>query len=199
MNRLEGRRALVTGASSGIGEAYARALRARGCPLVLVARREERLRTLASELGGDVQVVPADLASPGGPRQVYDEVQARGLAVDVLVNNAGVGHTGRFEQEPPAAVENILDLNARAAMLLTRLFLPAMVERRQGIVVNVVSTSAFQIEAPAPQRSWLRRVSASRITGVKSRTKTPAPLRAEATPSLVSTPSAWRAVMRAMP
>jgi uncharacterized protein len=144
VNRLEGRRALVTGASSGIGEAYARALRARGCPLVLVARREERLRALASELGGDVHVVAADLASPGGPRQVYDEVQARGLAVDVLVNNAGVGHTGRFEQEPPAAVENILDLNARAAMLLTRLFLPAMVERRQGIVVNVVSTSAFQ-------------------------------------------------------
>jgi uncharacterized protein len=150
VSRLEGRRALVTGASSGIGEAYARALHARGCALVLVARREERLRALASELGGDVQVVPADLAAPDGPRRVFDELQARGLTVDMLVNNAGVGHTGRFEQEAPDAIENILNLNARAAMLLTRLFLPAMVARRQGIVVNVVSTSAFQ---PVPYLS----------------------------------------------
>ena len=144
MSRLAGRRALVTGASSGIGEAYARALHALGCPLVLVARREERLRALAGALGGDVQVVPADLTSEGAPRRVYDEVQARGLAIDVLVNNAGVGHTGPFHQEPPAALEGMLDLNARAAMMMTRLFLPAMVERRQGVVVNVVSTSAFQ-------------------------------------------------------
>ncbi|HET9315315.1 MAG TPA: SDR family NAD(P)-dependent oxidoreductase, partial [Vicinamibacteria bacterium] len=92
----------------------------------------------------DVHVVPADLASAGGPQRVYDEVQSRGLAVEVLVNNAGVGHTGRFAQEPASAVLNMLDLNARAAMVLARLFLPAMVERRQGVVVNVVSTSAFQ-------------------------------------------------------
>lgn len=144
MSRLAGRRALVTGASSGIGEAYARALHARGCALVLVARREERLRALASELGGDVQVVAADLAAPEGPQRVYEAVRARGLAVDVLVNNAGLGHTGRFEQEPLAAIQNILDVNARAAMLMTRLFLPDMVARRQGVVVNVVSTSAFQ-------------------------------------------------------
>jgi short-subunit dehydrogenase len=141
---LSGRRALVTGASSGIGEAYARRLRALGCPLILVARREERLRALAAELGGEVQVVPADLASEGGPQSVYDEVVARGLDVEVLVNNAGIGHTGPFRQEPLAAAEGILQLNARAAMVLTRLFLPAMVEKRRGWVVNVVSTSAFQ-------------------------------------------------------
>lgn len=144
MIRLEGRRALVTGASSGIGEAYARALHARGCPLILVARREERLRALASALGGDVQVLPADLAAAGGAARVHEEVQARGLAVDVLVNNAGLGHTEPFAREPLAAIENMLDLNARAAMVLTRLFLPAMVEKRQGLIVNVVSTSAFQ-------------------------------------------------------
>ena len=109
-----------------------------------MARREERLRALAAELGGEVQVIREDLASEGGPQRVFDVVVARGLAVDVLVNNAGVGHTGPFHQEPLAAVEGILDLNARAAMLLTRLFLPAMVERRQGFVVNVISTSAFQ-------------------------------------------------------
>lgn len=146
MNPLAGRRALVTGASSGIGAAYARALHALGCPLVLVARREERLRELARDLGGesDVTVVPADLASAEGPQRVYDEVAARGLRVEVLVNNAGVGHTGPFHEEPLPAVQGMLDLNARAAMVLTRLFLPPMVERRQGWVVNVISTSALQ-------------------------------------------------------
>lgn len=144
MSRLAGRRALVTGASSGIGAAFARRLHALGCPLVLVARREDRLRALASELGGDVQIVAADLAAADGPQRVHDEVAARGLDVDVLVNNAGLGHTGPFHEEPLSAANAMLDVNARAAMLLTRLFLPAMVARRQGFVVNVISTSAFQ-------------------------------------------------------
>ena len=144
MISFAGRRALVTGASSGIGAAYARGLHALGCPLVLVARREQRLHELARELGGDVQVVAGDLAADDGPRRVFDEVSARGLAVEILVNNAGVGHTGPFHQEPLEAAEGMLDVNARAAMLMTRLFLPAMIERRQGWVVNVISTSAFQ-------------------------------------------------------
>jgi uncharacterized protein len=141
---LAGRRALVTGASSGIGAAYAKALHALGCPLVLVARREDRLREMARTLGGDILVVPADLASDDGPQRVFDEAASRGLAIEVLVNNAGVGHTGPFHEAPVSAAEGMLDLNARAAMVLTRLFLPAMVEKRSGWVVNVVSTSAFQ-------------------------------------------------------
>jgi short-subunit dehydrogenase len=144
VSRLSGRRALVTGASSGIGAAFARRLHALGCPLVLVARREDRLHALAGELGGDVQVVSGDLSATEGPQRVYDEVAARGLRVDVLVNNAGLGHTGPFHEEPLPALDSMLDVNARAAMMLTRLFLPAMVARGEGFVVNVISTSAFQ-------------------------------------------------------
>jgi uncharacterized protein len=142
---LEGRCALVTGASSGIGEAYARALHARGCRLVLVARREERLRALAAELGADtIEVVPADLADPPGPERLHAEIVRRGLQVDLLVNNAGVGHGGAFHQEPLSKALAMLDLNARATMVLTRLFLPEMIARGRGFVVNVISTSAFQ-------------------------------------------------------
>jgi short-subunit dehydrogenase len=140
---LAGRTALVTGASSGIGEAYARALHARGCRLVLVARREERLRALARELGG-AEVVALDLADAAGPERLHAEVSRRGLTIDVLVNNAGVGDSAVFHEEPLAKALQMLDLNARAAMVLTRLYLPEMVARRSGWVVNVVSTSAFQ-------------------------------------------------------
>jgi uncharacterized protein len=139
-------RALVTGASSGIGAAYARALRARGEKLILVARREDRLRQLAAELGGEqvAAVVPADLAAPGAAEQVMAAVGERGLAVDFLVNNAGVGHTGRFVEEPLDRIRSMIDLNVRALVELTRLALPPMLERGRGRLVNVVSTSAFQ-------------------------------------------------------
>jgi short-subunit dehydrogenase len=139
-------RALVTGASSGIGEAYARALRARGRRLVVVARRADRLAALARELGGedDVLAVPLDLTrADAGPR-LQEEMARRGVHVDLLVNNAGVGHTGRFLDEPPERIAGMLDLNVRAVVDLTRRFLPPMVARGAGAVVNVVSTSAFQ-------------------------------------------------------
>jgi hypothetical protein len=139
-------RSLVTGASSGIGAAYARALRARGEKLILVARREDRLRQLAAELGGEtaVAVVPADLAQPGAAEQVMAAVEGLGLTVDLLVNNAGVGHTGNFIEEPLDRIRAMIDLNVRALVELTRLALPGMVARRRGRLVNVVSTSAFQ-------------------------------------------------------
>jgi uncharacterized protein len=139
-------RALVTGASSGIGEAFARALRARGRRVVLVARRAERLEKLADEIGGAdaVLAVPLDLTAPLAGERLQQELQKRGLEVDLLVNNAGVGHTGPFLQEPPARIEAMLDLNVRAVVDLTRRFVPAMVARGGGGVINVVSTSAFQ-------------------------------------------------------
>lgn len=139
-------RALVTGASAGIGTVFARRLRERGRRLVLVARREERLRGLQQELGGAqaVAVVPADLAAPEGPHRVFDEVSRLGLAVDLLVNNAGIGHTGRFQDEPYERLVGMLDLNARAMLGLTRLFLPAMLERHAGALINVASTAGFQ-------------------------------------------------------
>lgn len=139
-------RALVTGASSGIGAAFARALRARGERLVLVARRSDRLEALATELGGEASVaaISLDLTRRDAGERLEAEVARRGLAVDMLVNNAGVGDTGRFHEQPIERALGMVDLNARATVELTRRFLPGMVERKRGRIINVVSTSAFQ-------------------------------------------------------
>jgi short-subunit dehydrogenase len=139
-------RALVTGASSGIGAAYARALRAQGERVVLVARRADRLRSLASELGGEPQalVLPLDLAGPGAADALHGEMESRGIAVDCLVNAAGLGHTARFDTQPPEAIRAMLDVNVRALVELTRVFLPGMKGRARGRVVNVASNAAFQ-------------------------------------------------------
>jgi uncharacterized protein len=114
--------------------------------VVLVARRAERLEKLAGELGGAeaVLAVPLDLTAPRAGERLQQELQERGLEVDLLVNNAGVGHTGPFLQEPPARIEAMIDLNVRAVVDLTRRFVPGMVARGGGGVINVVSTSAFQ-------------------------------------------------------
>lgn len=139
-------RALVTGASAGIGAAFARALRARGEKLILVARRGERLESMAKELGGPeaVATIPMDLTEPGAAERLAGEIEKRGLAVDILVNNAGVGHTGRFLEEPEDRILGMLDLNNRVAVELTRRLVPGMLARRRGVVINVVSTAAFQ-------------------------------------------------------
>jgi len=140
-----GPRALVTGASSGIGEAYARALAARGRPLVIVARREERLAALARELGGEaVLAVALDLARAGAAQELAARLEAAGIEVDLLVNNAGVGHTGPFHGQPAERLTGMIDLNVRSVVDLTRRFLPSMVARGRGSIVNVVSMSAFQ-------------------------------------------------------
>jgi hypothetical protein len=139
-------RALVTGASAGIGAEFARRLRARGRRLVLVARRGDRLRELQQELGGAeaAAVVPADLASPDGPERVCQELARLGLGVELLVNNAGLGCTGRFQRNDPARLAQLCAVNVAALVLLTRLLLPPMLERRSGAVVNVASTAGFQ-------------------------------------------------------
>ncbi len=139
-------RALVTGASSGIGAAFARALRTRGERLILTARRADRLEALARDLGGEAAcaVIPVDLAHPEGPGRLQAEIERRGLSVDLLVNNAGSGDTGRFHEEPIERLTGMIDLNARSLVEITRRFLPAMVERRRGRIVNVVSNAAFQ-------------------------------------------------------
>jgi len=143
---LPGRRALVTGASSGIGEAFARALARRGTPLVLVARRAERLAQIAQELGGPARAegIALDLSRPDAGETLEAELASRGVEVDLLVNNAGVGLTGRFHELPPERLLSMVDLNARAVVDLTRRFLPGMIQRHRGAVINVVSTSAFQ-------------------------------------------------------
>jgi short-subunit dehydrogenase len=139
-------RALVTGASSGIGEAFARALAERGERLVLVARRADRLARLSAELGGEDRAlpVPLDLTRPDAADALASALDARGIGVSLLVNNAGVGQAGRVLDQPPERIRAMLDLDVRALVELTRQFVPPMVERGRGAVINVVSRAAFQ-------------------------------------------------------
>jgi short-subunit dehydrogenase len=148
MVRYKDRTALVTGASSGIGAAYARALAARGAHVVLVARSVDKLEALAAELsrryGVRADVVPADLSLPGAAHQVFEDVRARGLHVDVLVNNAGFASYGRFETLAHGRQHAAIMLNVAGLVEMTHAFLPAMIARGDGVVVNVASTAAFQ-------------------------------------------------------
>ena len=148
------RSALITGASSGIGEAFAHALAAEGLDLILVARSAERLRKLARELARlhahRVEVVPADLTRDGAAAKVRDEVDRLGLPVDLLVNNAGFGSAGAFHKLDGAREREEVLLNAAAVVDMTHAFLPAMVQRKRGGVVNVASMAAFQ---PLPYMS----------------------------------------------
>jgi short-subunit dehydrogenase len=140
---------LVTGASSGIGEALSEALAARGAHVVLVARSTGKLEALAARVraaGGVASVLPIDLSKPGAARALYDEVQRRELPVDTLVNNAGFGFFGPFDAESPAHLSDQLQVNVVALAELTHLFVPSLLARR-GAVLNVASTVAFQ---PSP-------------------------------------------------
>ena len=140
--------ALVTGASSGIGVAIARELAAKGHALILVARREERLQSLATELvdehGISVAVIACDLADPAARARMVDQVRTGGRDVEVLVNNAGFGSRGRFASNDPDRMVGMVRLNIEAVVDLTARFLPGMVERGRGSVINISSTSAFQ-------------------------------------------------------
>ncbi|HEY6881260.1 MAG TPA: SDR family oxidoreductase [Polyangiales bacterium] len=133
---------LITGASMGIGEAFARALAERGARLVLVARSERRLTELAAELGG-ATVIVQDLAQRGAARRVFEVVEAHGLAIDVLINNAGFATRGTFGELSLELQREEIDLNVGALVELTHVFLP-MLERRRGGVIHVASTAGFQ-------------------------------------------------------
>jgi uncharacterized protein len=140
--------ALVTGASGGIGEELARLFAADGHDLVLVARSEDKLARLAAELtrlhGTGARVVAADLARPGAPREIFDGLRAAGTEVGALVNNAGVGSYGLFAGADTGRELEMLQVNVVALTHLTGLFLPGMIARGRGYVLNVASTAAFQ-------------------------------------------------------
>jgi short-subunit dehydrogenase len=138
--------ALVTGASSGIGAALARELARHGHDLVLSARGVAPMETLAEELrglGAAATVIPADLATPGGAALLVKAVAAAGIAIDVLVNNAGLGAIGRFDRTKAARIGEMLQVNIVALTELTHALLPAMLERRRGAIVLVASTASF--------------------------------------------------------
>lgn len=148
---FRGRWALVTGASAGIGEAFAERLARRGMHLVLSARREERLRALADRLaaehGVQIRVVPADLGEPGAPERLWEEASS-GAPIHLLVNNAGFGAQGRFDALPLERQVEMVRLNCTAVLELAHHALRAMRARGEGGVINVSSIAAFQ---PVPE------------------------------------------------
>jgi short-subunit dehydrogenase len=139
---------LITGASSGIGEVFARKLAARGRNVLLVARSEDKLITLCNELGRSnsirAQYVALDLSKPESPARLFEETEKRGLFVDTLINNAGFGSMGELSKLELARELNMIDLNIKSLVELTHLFLQPMLARKQGAIINVASTAAFQ-------------------------------------------------------
>jgi hypothetical protein len=183
---------LVTGASSGIGADIARELAGRGRGVTLVARREDRLKALADELstkhGVRAEVVSADLADPGSRQAMIDTVAERDLVVDVLVNNAGFSTSGKVQDSDRAAELSMIRTNVEAVVDLCSAYVPDMVRRGNGAVLNVASTAAFQ---PIPgqanyaaSKAYVLRLTEAmheelRGTGVTATALCPGPVRSE--------------------
>ena len=147
-------RALITGGSVGIGAALAEEFASHGHDLILVSRKRDKLeargRLIGETFGVDVVCLPEDLTDPHGARRLHEAVVARGLDVHFLVNNAGVGLYGKFATTDLDAELKMIQLNTTSIVDLTKRFLPAMIERRSGRILNVASTAAF---VPGPWMS----------------------------------------------
>jgi len=147
MSTYVGKTALITGASSGIGEVFAQELARRGMHVILVARSEDALCSLAAELtkqhGVRSEVIVADLSQEKASAQVKATVEVKGLHVDLLINNAGIGTYGPFEILDPGRDHRQVMLNVTAVVDLAHAFLPEMVERGEGAIINVASMAAF--------------------------------------------------------
>ena len=139
--------ALITGASSGIGLELARCFAADGYELVLVARNNEKLNLIARELEQEysaaVTTLTFDLSLPTSPKEIFDALQQKQIEISVLVNNAGFGDYGFFHECEPETQQQIIAVNITALTQLTRLFLPAMIARKNGKILNVASTASF--------------------------------------------------------
>lgn len=149
MAEWNGKRALITGASSGIGLAFARSLAAQGANLILTARSAERLERAAGSLRKEfgsvsIKTITADLATTEGPPKIIADLTESGLTVDLLINNAGFGITGEFIKQEPSRQQEMLQLNVGSLVSLTHALLPGMISRGTGAIVNVASTAAFQ-------------------------------------------------------
>ncbi|MBN1438508.1 MAG: SDR family oxidoreductase [Anaerolineales bacterium] len=145
---LQGKTALVTGASSGLGADFARELADRGCNLILAARRADKLEALRDEIRGRngvrAETAVTDLSAPDAPQELYDRIRSENLTVDVLVNNAGYALYGEFRSADWAVCRRMLELDVVALTHLTRLFAADMAERRFGYILKVASNGAFQ-------------------------------------------------------
>ena len=150
--------ALITGASSGLGREYARVHASRGGDLVLVARRLDRLNELKAGLEAQYQVdvltLSYDLSRPEAPQQIYDALADRGIEVDYLINNAGLGGQGSFAERPIEEEINLISVDIVALTRLTKLFLPDFLRRGTGRILNVSSTASL---LPGPLPSHLLR------------------------------------------
>ena len=146
MKQLKGKTALVTGASSGIGLALARSLASRGTHLIIAARSEDKLKEIAAELqkqGVTVSVFRSDLSQPGAAQRLAEQVSQAGLQVDLLVNNAGFGKWGEFLEVERKQYADLIQLNITALTELCHLFIPGMLQRGEGGIINVGSTASF--------------------------------------------------------
>jgi uncharacterized protein len=178
--------ALITGASAGIGEEFARQLAGRGYDLILVARRRERLEQLAEQLPTTAHVIECDLGSDAA--SLPGEVERLGVDVDLLVNNAGFGTRGRFLEQNPEREAEMVRVNCEAVVTLTHAFLPGMVERRRGGMITVASTAGMQ---PLPYETTYGATKAFAIsftealsmelrgTGVRALVVNPGPVKTE--------------------
>ncbi len=143
--------AIITGASSGIGLEMARIFSAKKYNLVLVARNVDKLNELSSQLRGTkVHVIIKDLSKEDAAQEIFDELVARGIHVDVLINNAGLGDFAFFSESNWQKQKDMISLNIMTLTHLTHLFLPAMIKNKKGKILNVASTAAFQ---PGPTMS----------------------------------------------
>ncbi|PQP84256.1 oxidoreductase [Paenibacillus sp. PCH8] len=148
MKKIQHQWVLITGASSGIGEIFALEMASKGNHVVLVARSESRLNQLAERIERTYQVktevIVSDLSHADAPRNVYEECQNRGIQIDILINNAGFATHGMFEQVDGSRQQDEIMLNVLALTNMTHLFLPGMLQKKKGTVINVASTAAFQ-------------------------------------------------------
>ncbi|MDP5274909.1 SDR family NAD(P)-dependent oxidoreductase [Chengkuizengella axinellae] len=138
---------LITGASSGIGEQFAHIFASKKYRVVLTARNEKKLNALSKQLLQKYQintlVIPLDLGTPNGPKELYDEIQKQGIEIDVLVNNAGFGSFGYVHEQDISEQLNLIQLNIASLTHLTMLFLPDFVNKERGKILNVASTTSF--------------------------------------------------------
>ena len=143
-----GKWALITGASAGIGVAFAEELAAGGTHLMLTARRKDRLDELARRLTAaykiSSEVFSADLADPGAPEKIFRFTKEKGVEIELLINNAGFGQYGEFPSVEKQRLLDMVQVNCTAVVHLTRLYLPEMMVRRRGDVLILASTASFQ-------------------------------------------------------